>query len=775
MQIAPSQPPPPNSNDFVMEAEGGLDLRQVLQLILRRKWVIIGTVIAAVLIGAMITVRSPKIYQASSKVLIELTTPRYLDDEVGEVYDPGAYGYLGLQQYYKTQFDIIKGQPVAERVVAMLGIDGNALAEALRAEGAASVEDEVALDPLAGVDPALRSKIELVGLAELPNRDEILEALDSFDAIEFAQSKVTVSSAEDSRIVKIQVTDTDPERAALFANAITDAYAEYNLDLRTSAARSAVDWLSGQLSDLKRKLEDSELALHEFKKESNIISVSLEDRQSMISQTLTELNSRLSETRARRIELEALRDQARRARTDGLSPESLESIATSTVIQNLKQSISQLKQEQAELASRYTGKHPRVVEVGQKIDALERELETEINNLLTATEERYKAAQDTEARLRAAIEQTKAEALEVNKKEIDYTRLQREAKNYASLYDLVLKRQKETDLTTLLNVNNVRKFEAAKPPKAPIKPRPVMNMLVSLVLGTLGGVGLAFLVDMFDNTVKSQKQVEETVGIPFLGIVPMIKIGRGPRNPNDTSERDHYILQNPRSAVAECTRTIRTNLMFMSPDRPARFLVITSSSPREGKSTTAINLAIVHAQSGKRTLIVDTDMRRPRLHKSFGVANDVGISSYIVGEASLDRAIQKSAVEGLDLMTCGPIPPNPAELLHTEAFEHLLEELRGRYDRVIFDSPPVTAVTDSLVLASMMDGVVLVVHANITTIHAAQVARRRIEDVGGKIFGAVLNDVDLDDRRTSEYYQQYYYYYRSPYVDEEQLKKEARG
>ncbi|MEL6548457.1 MAG: Wzz/FepE/Etk N-terminal domain-containing protein, partial [Myxococcota bacterium] len=356
------------------------------QLVLRRKWVIAATVAASVLIGALVTIRAPKVYQASSKVLIELNTPRYLDDEVGEVYDPGAYGYLGLQQYYKTQYDIIKGQPVAERVVAMLGIDGGALADALRAEGAASVEDQVAGDPLAGVEPALRNKIELVGLAGLASREDILTALEDFDAIEFAQAKVTISSAEDSRIVKIQVADTDPERAALFANAITDAYAEYNLDLRTTAARSAVDWLSGQLSDLKRKLEEAEFALYEFKKENNIISVSLEDRQSMISQTLSELNSRLSETRARRIELEALRDQSRRARNDGLTPESLESVSSSTVVQNLKQSISALKQERAELATRYTAKHPKRVEIAEKVEALESELKSEIDGLLTAAE-----------------------------------------------------------------------------------------------------------------------------------------------------------------------------------------------------------------------------------------------------------------------------------------------------------------------------------------------------------------------------------------------------
>ncbi|MEM6732754.1 MAG: polysaccharide biosynthesis tyrosine autokinase, partial [Myxococcota bacterium] len=485
--------------------------------------------------------------------------------------------------------------------------------------------------------------------------------------------------------------------------------------------------------------------------------------------------SRLSEARSNRISLEAMRDQARRARSEELAAESIESVAQSSVVQNLKQSISSLKQELAELSIRYTEKHPRLVEVRKKVEALKQELKDEVDTLLTGAEERYRTMKETEGKLRAAIEQTKAEALEVNKKEIEYTRLQREATNYASLYDLVLKRQKETDLTTLLNVNNVRKFEAAKAPTVPIKPKPSRNLTMSLFLGLALGVGLAFLIDMLDNTVKSQKQVEEQVDIPFLGIVPMIKLGRGPRKPDDSPARDHYILENPRSAVAECTRTIRTNLMFMSPENPARFVVVTSSSPREGKSTTAINLAIVTAQSGKRTLIVDTDMRRPRLHKSFAVPNDVGISSYIVGEANLDQAVQRSNVPGLDVMTCGPIPPNPAELLHTEAFERLLDELRQRYDRVVFDSPPVTAVTDSLVLSSMMDGVVLVIHANITTLHSAQVARRRVEDVGGRIFGAVLNDVDLDDRRTSEYYQQYYYYYRSPYVDEEQLSKEARG
>ncbi|MEM6558626.1 MAG: polysaccharide biosynthesis tyrosine autokinase [Myxococcota bacterium] len=779
MQLAsPPNSGPRNSVSFEPgpEPDGGLDLRQVLQLIVRRRWIIVGAIAVAVFLGIVLTIRAPRIYLASSKVLIELNTPNYLDDEVREVYDPGAYGYLGLQQFYKTQFDIIQGQPVAERVVAMLGIDGQTLTERLQAAGAVDGGQGKAGDVLGGLPPDLQEKLRLIGISKPESREEIIEALEGFDAVEFAQGKVEVSSSEDSRIVEIEVRDTAPERAALLANAVTDAYVEYNLDLRTSTARSAADWLSGQLADLKQKLADAELALYTFKKENNIVSVSLEDRQSMISQTLTELNSRLSEVRAERIALESLREQVDRTRANQeLRADSLESVASSPVVQNLKQVIAELKRDEAQLSTRYTDRHPRLLEAKSKVAALEAALNDEIESLLQAAEQRYRAAKETEDRLRVAIEKTKTEALDINKREIQYTRLQREANNYSSLYNLVLKRQKETDLTTLLNVNNVQRFEAAKAPKRPVSPRPLANVFVSLVLGVLLGAGLAFAVDMLDNTVKSQTQIEEAVGVPFLGIVPMIKTGRGSRDGDDPSVRDLYILDNQRSAVAECTRTIRTNLMFMSPEDPARLLMVTSSSPREGKSTIAINLSIVTAQSGKKTLIVDTDMRRPRLHNSFSRSNDVGLSNYIVGEATVDQAIQPSGIDRLDLLTCGPIPPNPAELLHTEAFASLLTELSERYDRVIFDTPPVTAVTDALVLASMMDGVVLVVHVNLTTVPSAQLARRRVEDVGGRIFGAVLNDVDLDDRRASQYYQQYYYYYRNPYVAENTPNKKASG
>jgi capsular exopolysaccharide synthesis family protein len=284
--------------------------------------------------------------------------------------------------------------------------------------------------------------------------------------------------------------------------------------------------------------------------------------------------------------------------------------------------------------------------------------------------------------------------------------------------------------------------------------------------GLLFGLCAAFLVDLLDNTLKTQEQVERLLRIPFLGIVPAIK---GSGREDDTT-RDHYIIEFPRSSVAECCRTLRTNLMFSSPESPAKTFLVASSRPREGKSTLVSNLAITLAESGARTLIVDTDMRRPRLHKSFRMSNDVGVSNLVLGEAKLDAAIQHTNVPRLDIMACGPIPPNPAELLHTEAFRNLVATLRDRYDRVIFDSPPVGVVTDAQVLSSLVDGVVLVVHANKTTWPSARAAKRRLVDVGARIFGVVLNNVKLGNNANTQYYEYGYSVY-----GEEEKRAPARA
>jgi capsular exopolysaccharide synthesis family protein len=256
--------------------------------------------------------------------------------------------------------------------------------------------------------------------------------------------------------------------------------------------------------------------------------------------------------------------------------------------------------------------------------------------------------------------------------------------------------------------------------------------------------------------------VEDLLGVPFLGVVPTIvaeKKTSRQSGSDDSSERDHFVIRHPRSSVAEACRTVRSSLMFMGHESPAQYLLVTSSGPREGKTTVAVNLAVTMAQSGARTLLVDTDLRRPRLHKTFGVANDAGVSTLILGTARVDDTVHDTGVDGLQLLPCGPVPPNPTELLHSGRFRELLDTMRDRYDRVVFDSPPVIAVADASVLSTAVDGVVLVGDAQHTAWQLAGQAVQRLERVGARIFGFVLNKVVLDDPKYGGYYQYYDYRY----------------
>jgi capsular exopolysaccharide synthesis family protein len=326
---------------------------------------------------------------------------------------------------------------------------------------------------------------------------------------------------------------------------------------------------------------------------------------------------------------------------------------------------------------------------------------------------------------------------------------------------------KESDLAAQLRTNNVRTLDVAKPPLAPISPNLPLNIGVSIVMGLVAGVGLAFLLDLVDNTVKSQDDVEIRVGVPFLGIIPRIgsdQQSSASRIDLTKANKDLYILARPKSSVAECCRAIRTSLLFLSPDRPIRSMLVTSSGPQEGKSTVATNMAIVMAQSGARVLLVDTDMRRPRVHRIFGISGEAaGVSTIVAGEGTIEQAVRSTEVPGLFFLPCGPIPPTPAELLHTERFRALAAQLEEKFDRVIYDSPPLGAVTDAAILGTITDGVLLVAKNGKTSRDMLSRSRRQLRDVKAVILGCVLNDVDLDGPRYTYYRYGRYAYYGKPY------------
>jgi capsular exopolysaccharide synthesis family protein len=702
-----------------------LDLRAVLSLLTRRRWVIVAT--AAVLFGAVAlhTLRQPKVYGAMSSIVIDATPPRFLDNsQVQDVSEPGAGGYWFTKEYTETQTRIMTSRAVSQRAVEKLGLQN---------------------------DPAF------LGITQIQDPKARDAAMKSMDAVALLQGKVDVLPVKDTRIVNIRVEDSDPKRAALLANEVADAYIAENLAMRLRVSESANRWLEDRLAELEQKTKQSDLAVYEFKKDADMLTTSLEDRASMISQRLTTFNGALTDIRTRiaglKARVEAINGlkKATENSNDPLWADVLTGTAGANTLAALKTRYLQEKADCSAMAERYLPDHPKLATCLQKVSEAKEDLVHELDNVVRGAQLDLAEATAKERNLEALLGLAKTEAFEVNKRQIEFDRIKRESDNNQRLYDLVLKRLKDTELSGMLRTNNVRVLDAARPSLAPLRPNVRNNLLLGLLLGLVGGIGLALLLDQLDNTVKSQGDVEVKIGIPFLGVLPHVLPEKGA----PAGEQDLYVFRHPKSTAAEACRAVRTNLLFMSPDRPLRTMLITSSGPREGKSASVIATGIVMAQSGSRVLLVDTDMRRPRLHKALGVPNEKGVSSVLVGDATLDEVAKSTEVPGLFLIPSGPIPPNPAELFHTRAFDEFVSLVSKHYDRVIFDSPPVNAVADPAVLSTRVDGTVLVIKAGATHKAMAKRAIRVLFDVKARLFGAVLNDVELRDAKYGDLYAAY--------------------
>lgn len=703
----------------------GIDPRFYLRVLLKRKWLIL-LVFAVVVGGTTLWARSqPKVYAAQTSLIIEAKEPRFLDNQIQDVNNDSASAYWANREYIETQTKIITSRAVAQRVVEKLG---------------------------------LNTDVEFLRLTRLPEAQRA-EAMQRMDAVSMVQGRIKIEPLKDSRVTLIKIEDSDANRAALLANEVAQAYIDESLSQKLKVTENASKWLDERRDSLNDSARSSELALYAFRKQSDMLSTSIDDRANMVSARLSATSNALTEVQLKiaglRARVAAIRNvQQVKGSDDSMWAEALPAARENLTLQKLKDRMLSLRTECTELQSRYLSEHPKLMECKDKLGLVEKDFQRELSNLVVGTEAELREAVEKERNLHALFTEAKNEAFEVEKKKLELDRLKQESDNAKRQYESVFKRLKDIELSGLLRTSNVRVLDPARPNPAPVRPNVPQSILLGIVAGLVAGLGLALLLEFLDSSVTTQLEIEERLGVTFLGFVPSI-----PDSVTQGQSKDLHIHREPKSHIAECTRAVRTNLLFMSPDKPFKRMVVTSSGPQEGKSTTAINLGIAMSQSGQKVLIVDTDMRRPRLHKAFGVANELGVSSLVVGEGKLDDAIKTTEVPGLYLLPCGPIPPNPAELLHTRAFADLLETLGTRFDRVILDSPPVGAVADAVVLATQADGVVLVLKAGVTHRDVARRTVRALNDVKAKLFGAVLNDVNLERSRYGDYYYGYAYRY----------------
>lgn len=718
-------------------------LRDYLDVVLKWRWLIVASFVVALAVSAAIVWRMPRIYRAVATLELSPNAPRYLGTGVQDVAETGSNFYWQTKEFFETQYQVIRSRAVSQRVIDELGLATDA---------------------------------SFLGIDKIDDPKERAAAMARADPASRLQALVQVEPVKDSRIARLTVEDTSPERATRLANALAAAYIEQNLERKLDLTRAATHWLSDQLDDLRGKLETSELELHDFKRRNDILAKSFEDRQAIVSRKLIEFNDTLTKVSIRRAEIESrgrILEVARQRfeKGDTTALDAIPGVAKSQAVSALRMRMLALDEELAAARERYLEKHPTRVELESKLVEVRDALAVEVQKVLLAASYEASEAIETEKNLRALIVGTERESLALNEHEPDYAKLKREQEQNERLFSLVLQRLKDAELTGMLRTNSIQVLDAALVPKAPVKPNRRAILFVSGLLGLLAGLGLAFLFEFLDNTVKTHEDVEQVLGLPFLGIVPRMRPPeKGLSDVDKARDRDMYVFNRPKSSVAECIRSVRTNLLFMTPDKPLKRLLVTSSSPREGKTTVATNTAIAMAQSGSRTLLVDTDMRRPRIHRAFGLSNDVGISSVIMGLAKLDEAVRETQVANLFVLPCGPIPPNPAELIHTARFKQLLQEMDGRFDRIIFDSPPVGAVADALILASVTDGVVMVCKAGKTLRAHAERTKVSLQDVNARLFGVVVNDLDIETRSYGSYYyyQRYGYYYGEKQADSSQ-------
>lgn len=666
------------------------------------------------LAGVVWTIRTPKIYEATCTVEYDPNPSKPLGGQVEDVADPIG-NFWATREFFETQNLVIASRDVAGRVTRRLGLHE---------------------------DPTY-----------LTQDDDTLGVTGDLEATTIAlQSRLTVEPIPETRLVRIHARDVRPERARLIADAVANAYVEKTIEDRLESTDRAKDWLENQLATLREELEEAELALHRFKKGHNVLSVSMEDRQNLVASDVQTTHSKLTDTRNRRIELQArlkrLKASLRRG-SDAIDPAV---IAEHQALSALLTELRSKKKEHDSLGVKYGEEHPTMKSLAEEIDVLEAQVAQERAAIVASAERDLEQAKAVEAGLRSAASEAHSAGLSLNLREIEYRRLNRDRDNKAKLYEIVLQRLTETDLTRMLKTTHVRVLDRALLPVEPVTPNIVKNVGASLLAGLLLGVAVAFFASRFDRTVRSVESVEG-LGVPVLGVIPHLssseerpkpeaKLGLKHANPAQVPE-ELIVLEEPMSPAAETFRMVRTNLAFMSQDDPIRSFVVTSALPLEGKTTVVSNLAITLAQFGRSVLLVDSDLRRPRIHRIFELRNELGLTSLVEGHATLSEAIHETKIDGLSVLTAGPIPPNPSELLHSAAFERLRDDLLNHFDWVLFDSPPLGAVTDAAILAPQLDGVLLVVRAGQTTMHSILGARKQLNSVSGRLLGAVLNDIDV--------------------------------
>lgn len=776
--------------------EGGIQLLDYWRAVRKRIWLVLGIAVLVTTLTAIYMARKPNIFSAKATVQVDLeqTNPDLATDRQRPLLtaDPS---------YFNTQLQLLGSDSLLRRVIKEHNLDTNAEFQRMKAENATS---------------AWRGMLKAVGLARdeakketaaaesekasetstLVSADDIAEAVRLAPYVDIIKKNISIEpvrearvTVKDTRLIDVAFTSYDPELAAFVANGIADTFTSYNQERRSSTSRKTSDFLQGRIADLQSDIRKDEVALVDLLKKEGIVKTT--DQQTIEIERLAGLNREKLKAELDRTNAEAELVSVQK------SPEKLKSVVEGKLARYItekensiqayrndtEKKISDLQAQKEKLLEEFQEKADPVKEVQRQIDSLQasltrvitknteeineyknRVVKDELNNLQTA----YAKARDNELKIKASYDEQYAKAQSQNSGAVTIKLLEQNLDANKGFLKQLRENQSGNDVASQGSDNNISVAGFAIPNDIPVAPRRLTTVLAALLLSTLFGMGLALFLEYLDDTIRTVEEIESVLQLPALAAIPTIDsmpkrklllVGAN-EEVDDHANSELLIFADPRSGLSEAYRQLRTSILLSTAGHAPKSLLITSSLPSEGKTTTATNTAISLAQTGAKVLIVDADMRRPRLHSVFNIPNGEGLSTLLSSEstdADVTRVVKTDDGTKMHILTSGPIPPNPAELIGSEQMANLLKRLQKHYTHVVIDSPPITSFTDGVLIASMVDGVILVVHSGKSSRQVVKRAKMLLQDVGSRVLGVVLNNVNLRSQDNYHYYQTYYH------------------
>jgi capsular exopolysaccharide synthesis family protein len=764
-----TQPDRPNNTYSLGEPT---HLRDYLSVVLKRKWLILSLIVVVTSLVAIQMYRQPTIYRSESTIQIEQKQKNLLKTKefvINAQSDPAYWG---------TQLALLENPRLHRKVILALDLQNNptfiggqarpSLFTAVRRMFSRQ-KPPAATTTAAGqeggglgvVDDAPMTPAE----ADKLTPEQSAKMLAYEDAL---RSNLTIDPVERTNLVKIVYEHTNPDLAMKIADTLAAVFIQDNIERETSGSVKSAEQLAKNITDLQASIRQKQQEVINFRTSRGLPLGKIQG-ENLTAAILTTSTTEMMQAEAERKKLQAAYVAAQNAPDLFAIPEVLENKS----VQDLRDKLSGIEEQRQALLLQYTPEWPAVQKLEKQKEQVQLALDKQAKDVVSAMKSRYEAAVNRENGLRQSNAQARGEAKGQSRSEMELGIIQQELETTQQLYNTAIQGKKEFDVTGAEVPNNIsistpaRRADIVGPPR-------VRNIVIALLLSLAAGIGLAFLLDYLDDTLKSIEDVDRHIHLPTLGLIPAPRIerrfalpargGLAAADAADPSATALALIEEKRSPVAEAYRHLRTSLLLSSAGQPPKTILVTSSQPSEGKTTTAVNTAVMLAQTGAEVLILDCDLRRPRIHAHFGLANTRGVTNYLSGDTNIGGIVQEyEKLPNLKIITSGPVPPNSAELLGSEEMRRLITLLSDNFTHIIIDSPPAISFTDASILSTMVDGVMLVVHGGRSSRAVVRRAKQQLLDVGAHIYGIVLNNVKLE---SSNYY---YYsgYYSSYYANED--------